>query len=142
MPKSLFEVDPETREKQSHTDSDSPPAQTIVYEKQGVVNWQGRYSLVSGFASNSRKKTGLKIKKSSETEFMVKTSSFVKIYLNTMSSGSRVKYAVLDSNGTPVMSSDEFTDFLIEFDKVSPVPGENQTKPFKLLLEFEREAAE
>jgi len=73
---------------------------------------------------------------------MVKTSSFVKIYLNTMSSGSRVKYAVLDSNGTPVMSNDEFTDFLIEFDKVSPVPGENQTKPFKLLLEFEREAEE
>ena len=35
------------------------------------------------------------------------------------------------------MGNEGFTDFLIEFDRIYPVPGENQYKPFKLVIEYQ-----
>lgn len=109
-----------------------------------MVNWKGRYSLESKAASHSKsskqskKKTGDRnLRKRSEHEFLVQGASILRLYLNTLNSGAIVRYSVLNSNGEPVMSNNEFTDFLIEFDRVYPVPGANQYKPFKLVIEYE-----
>jgi len=59
-----------------------------------------------------------------------------------LNSGASVRYTVLDSNGKPVMGNNYFIDHVIEFDKVYPVPGENQYKPFKLVIEYKSERQE
>lgn len=117
----------------------------MVYERQGVLSWKGRYSLVSPSGSHSRaSKTNKhsKMRKVSEHEFLITGTSMLRIYLNTLSSGASFRYAIVDSNEKLVMGSEGYTDFTLEFDQLKPVSGENQYKPFKLIIEYDQEVEE
>jgi hypothetical protein len=72
-----------------------------VYERQGIISWKGRYSLYSASASHSKASTKnkhSKIRKLSEHEFLVVGTSIVRVYLNTLNSGARFRYSIMDSN--------------------------------------------
>jgi len=72
-----------------------------VYERQGIISWKGRYSLYSASASHRKTSTTnkhSKIRKLSEHEFLVVGTSIVRVYLNTLNSGARFRYSIMDSN--------------------------------------------
>lgn len=77
MPARLFDSAESSGGQTSKAD-DAPPAEKVVYERQGMVNWKGRYALESKAASHnkaskqSKRKTGERgLRQRSEHEFMV-----------------------------------------------------------------------
>ena len=79
------------------------------------------------------------MRKISVHEFLVPNTSIFRLFLNTLNSGASVRYAIFDSNGKLLLKNDEFSEQLIEFDKLNPVmseTGSNDLTPFKLVIEY------
>lgn len=96
IPKYLFNVGNESNE--------------IFQNDEGLLQWFGRYRLV-----------GEKYKKKTIHHFMVPTNSILRLFFDTLESGVKVKYTILDDNKQvllsttqeePYMEGDVVFDFL------------------------------